>query len=102
MFERLIWTIEGVKFSKKNGKMIISPDDPQYQKFLFVSEYLDMIKFPYRIRIDKIDNNSLKYIFVVDDFSDIRVRTDDIYAVQDALRISLGLLNWSINCLQTH
>lgn len=102
MRERIIWTVEGVKFNKKNGKMIIPPDDPQYQKLLFVSEYLDKIKFPYRIRIDKSDKNTLKYRFVVDDFSDIQVRTDDIYAVQDALRISLGLLNWSINCLQTH
>lgn len=26
MRERIIWTIEGVKFNKKNGKMIIPPD----------------------------------------------------------------------------
>lgn len=102
MFDRIIWAIEGVKFNKKNGKMIVPPDDPQYQKFLFVSEYLDMIKFPYRIRIDKSDKNTLTYRFMVDDFSDIRVHTDDIYAVRDALRKSLGLLNWSINYFHTY
>ena len=41
MTERVIWAIGGVKFTKKNGELVIPPDDLQYMKVEFVSNFLD-------------------------------------------------------------
>ena len=91
MPERVIWAIGGVKFSIKNGQMIIPPDDLQYMKVEFVSSLLDDLKFPYRKEWRKSIKykNFLMYRFVVDETSNKQVSTDDIYVVQNILKMAL-------------
>lgn len=92
MFERVIWAIGGVKFSIKNGQMVIPPDDLQYMKVEFVGEILDNLKFPYIKEWAKSNKykNLLMYRFVVDETSNKKVSTDDIYVVQGILKMALG------------
>lgn len=87
MPERVIWAIGGVKFTKKNGELVIPPDDLQYKKVEFVSSFLDKLKFPYRKEWAKSSKykGTLMYRFMVDEINNKQVSTDDIYTVQNIL-----------------
>lgn len=87
MFERVIWAIGGVKFTKKNGELVIPPDDLQYMKVEFVSSLLDDLKIPYKREWAKSNKykGTLMYRFVVDEINNKQVSTDDIYTVQNIL-----------------
>ncbi len=86
--ERVIWAIGGVKFKKKNGQMIIPPDDPQYKKVEFVTSVLNNLNVPYKREwaLSKQAKNVLLYRFVVDESAEKPVTTDDIYAIQNLLQ----------------
>ena len=88
MRERIIWAIGGVKFKKKNGQMIIPPDDPQYKKVEFVTKVLNNMEVPCRKEwaVSKVDKHVLLYRFVVDESSEKPVTSDDIYAIQNLLQ----------------
>lgn len=91
MFERVIWAIGGVKFTIKNGEMVIPPDDLRYKKVEFVTDILDKLKFPYRKEWAKSSKykGTLMYRFVVDETSNKKVSTDDIYVVQNIIKMAL-------------
>lgn len=87
--ERVIWAIGGVKFKKKNGQMIIPPDDPQYKKVEFVTSVLNNLNVPYKREwtVSKVDKRILLYRFVADDNGGgIPMSSDDIYAIQNLLQ----------------
>lgn len=88
MRERVIWAIGGVKFKKKNGQMIISPDDPQYKKVEFVTKVLNNLEVPYKREwtVSKVDKHVLLYRFVVDESAESPVTSDDIRVVQSLLQ----------------
>lgn len=86
--ERVIWAIGGVRFKKKNGQMIIPPDDPQYKKVEFVTKVLSNLKVPYKREwaLSKQAKNVLLYRFVVDESAESPVTSDDIRVVQSLLQ----------------
>lgn len=88
MQERVIWAIGGVKFKKKNGQMVIPQDDPQYKKVEFVTYVLNDLKVPYKKEwaVSKKSKNILLYRFVVNEFAEKPVTTDDIYVIQNLLQ----------------
>lgn len=88
MRERVIWAIGGVKFKKKNGQMIIPPDDPQYKKVEFVTKVLNNLEVPYKREwaLSKQAKNILLYRFVVDESAERPVTTDDVRVVQSLLQ----------------
>lgn len=88
MRERVIWAIGGVKFKKKNGQMIIPPDDPQYKKVEFVTSVLNNLKMPYKREwaVSKVDKHVLLYRFVVNESAEKPVTSDDVRVVQSLLQ----------------
>lgn len=88
MRERVIWAIGGVRFKKKNGQMIILPDDPQYKKVEFVTKILNNMEVPYKREwtVSKVDKHVLLYRFVANESAEKPVTSDDIYAIQNLLQ----------------